>query len=97
VSGDWQAGDLALCIRDGLWLKFGVGPRCGQVSEVQDIYGPHEVLQIGSRENACFLQFAEWPRGSTFGSSNFRKIRPHTPDAEDRETIDLLNELKVGA
>ncbi|WP_390549829.1 hypothetical protein [Qipengyuania sp. MTN3-11] len=33
--------------------------------------------------------------GTSSGASRFRKIRPHTPDEEDRETIALLNGAPV--
>lgn len=80
MSDDWQVGDLALCVRDGPDTRAGV------------IY---TVEIIGTCPAGVGLRFFEMRRFYTYPwkwsiARRFRKIRPHTPDADDRETIALL-------
>lgn len=90
MSENWQAGDLALCT-----YSFRVGfpqcvkPRAGQVCTVT------AVTQGRTHKG---LVLAECPTVNRLGwrASAFRKIHPHKPDAEDRETIALLNGQPVG-
>lgn len=85
MSDNWEAGDLALCIKSGRVTKAG---RFYTVSEVV----------IDRFDNAVLLRFSgmryrfahEWS-----GADRFRKIYPHAPDAEDLETINLLKSAPV--
>jgi hypothetical protein len=89
---DWQPGDLALCVntrvvKSGRWIHNGGSHlRCGAVYTVKGVYlcpqtGP---LCLALRE------VVSEGVGGGFAAWRFRKIRPHTPDAEDAETIRLL-------
>ncbi|MFN3819914.1 hypothetical protein [Blastomonas sp.] len=81
----WQVGDLALCVADRGWWdcynRPAKEPRPGSVHRVESIYG-----EAGFR----FLRFKEFG-DCGYVTSAFRKIDPHTRDAEDDETIALLN------
>jgi len=93
MMDDWKPGDLALCINQSAWLfNSGIGPRAGEIREVRRV-GIDSVGDIG-------LWLCGYP-GNDFNSGYkadyFRKIYPHRPDAEDAETIRLLNERKVPA
>jgi len=85
---DWQIGDLALCVSNGPnpihWQSGSGGPVKGGVYQVADI-------DIDS--DGTWLNFPEFPDDG-FLSLGFRKIKPHTPDREDVETIRLLNTAK---
>lgn len=94
---DWQKGDLALCVKRGAWSRVvskqpndGLGVRSGSILTVRSvgIFAPYTVL--------WFEGVGGEGRGDSFVSRNFRKIPPHTPDAEDAETIRLLNGVPVG-
>ena len=84
---DWQVGDLALRLRDGHWrdLDLGVmtteGPPPGSVNRV---------IGLRKEREGLGLRLEGWPE-FIFSACSFRKIRPHTPDAQDAETIALLN------
>lgn len=87
---DWQPGDLALCVKAGKWRAISGrescdGPRRGSVCAVVGVH---------SRNRATYLELAEWP-GEAFAAHPFRRIPPHTPDAEDAETIRLLTGAPV--
>ena len=100
MADDWQAGDLALCIKVGPWKRFyangtsveGFGPRAGMKLYVRSV----DVSVLGG----AALKFSDWPdvpeaEWTGYTASRFRKIRPHTPDAEDAETIRLLTGAPV--
>lgn len=85
---DWHKGALALCVApNGRWVAPGEpdvdGPRSGSVSHV-------ESLEHCPDDGGLYLVFDEWP-DEAFNSRYFRKIDDHAPDAEDAETIRLLN------
>lgn len=86
---DWQAGDYALCIYDGPWdgeeETDAPGPRCGQIHEVEEV----GVCGDGPLADELGLAFAPW--NFFFVAECFRKVSPCEADAEDRETITLLN------
>ena len=88
MADDWQPGDLALCVnagpitRDG-WSHMGGGLIGGRVYTVIG-FG----VDPADRELTLWL-VDDIPDGRI--ASRFRKIRPHAPDAEDAETIRLLN------
>lgn len=101
MSGDdWRVGDLALCVCDdpcpiypgseGGIVSGGVYT-VAAVMALKDVYGRENIgLQL-DRHNVTH------PKTGAVGYHNsyrFRKIRPHTTDEEDRETIRLLNEKK---
>lgn len=92
-SDDWRVGDLALCLRREPWSISGAkGPRCGQIFTVEAV----EYDLTGGKG----LILKDCPSKGYHGgwrACNFRKIRPHTPDAEDLETIELLNSAPVDA
>lgn len=77
MSGaDWNAGDLAICIREGTWITHGIGPRKGQILPVRAVIDLSQVVVVGPRSHPCYLEFAEWGRDFTFGCGNFTKIQP---------------------
>lgn len=91
---EWQPGDLALCVTGGR-ISYTPAlvpvdwPRKGRI---------YRVAKFGVRIFADGPDFALWLEdGPDAGQGErvwkalrFRKIRPHTPDAEDAETIALL-------
>jgi hypothetical protein len=92
---DWEPGDLALCVRDG-----------SAPADVTKAGGVYTVERFWTHSNGeAVLDFVGIQNGAPVGAvgfwghraSRFRKIRPHTPDAEDAETIRLLNETRVPA
>jgi hypothetical protein len=89
MADDWQVGDLALCVRVGKWVDYGIGPRAGSVTVVTRIYGLDEVSPIGDTPHPCFLEFEEWAPDNTFGCLNFRKIRPLGDSERDSFMADL--------
>ena len=93
MGDDWQPGDLALCVRGG---NFPGGfaketPRAGQIVTVERIVF---VPTLQSPNGCWMIGSSELPPNNEgnhlWGAVRFRKIRPHTPDAEDAETIRLL-------
>lgn len=93
MSGDWQVGDLALCV--SAFECGGIHP--GQVFRVERVArAPLGYIDAGE----LGLYFAEIKSGCGDGgwiAYRFIKIRPHEPDAEDLETIELYRRSKVGA
>jgi hypothetical protein len=88
MADGWQAGDLALCVR---WEAKDL-PQIvvGGVYTVERLWTYYEEVDC----KGLSFDFVEVPRpacNSSFDARCFRKIRPHTPDAEDAETIRLLN------
>lgn len=98
MSGDWQKGDLALCVnRDRIRCVV-----CGNIHNGVGVPEVGAVLTVSAFTLGGYTGFpCPAPRlvfvGGGFGlPQRFRKIRPHMPDAEDRETIRLLNGVPVG-
>lgn len=92
---DWQVGDLALCIavRHPNFVLPSTSLRVGRIYTVTKVgrlicegpcTGERALALMGVKPR---LKDRGWP------SSLFRKIRPHHPDAEDAETIKLLNQV----
>lgn len=81
MSDDWKPGDLALCV------KGGVVSRVGQIYTVDNVemLGSLCLWFVGQDYSGLLPSFAK----------NFRKIRPHTPDEQDAETIRLLTGAPV--
>ena len=83
MADDWQAGDLALCVVNGYWSDpESCDPKLGSINTVRDLDCSHSRLG---------LWFVGLESRNSYSAGAFRKIRPHTPDAEDAETIRLLN------
>jgi len=91
---DWQPGDLALCVRGGLWR--GLNGKTINALESGGLYTVREVHLAGAPNTklwpagAIGLVLIGIDAGGPFSAARFHKIRPHTPDAEDAETIRLL-------
>ena len=98
MADDWQPGDLALCVRDAENLRF-VGYLNGPVAPLRRgrIYTVTEVIAHNDRRYAdcgsVGLRLEGHP--DYCNATRFRKIRPHTPDADDRETIALYTSTPV--
>ena len=88
MSDDWQVGDLAQY----------VGPDDGEIESGWDpqFLAIYTVCYVHLDGNLELEQDPEkfHPLGS-WAPYRFRKIRPHTPDAEDAETIALLTGAPV--
>lgn len=95
MSGGWEVGDLALCVKSSRRC-----PDCGcdgestkgQVRLVvhTEIIDTGLVLFLdGLRLDAAICTDGAAHIG--YDPACFRKIPPHTIDSEDRETIGLLN------
>lgn len=90
MADDWQAGDLALCVKVGTWYDQAGAPEL-------DAPKPghfYRVDWVTSDETATYLIFDAWPF-CFWHAPKFRKIRPHTPDAEDLRTIAMLGTAPV--
>lgn len=84
---DWQPGDLALCV-NAARNPFSEHDQLRRGA----IYTVTAVIHIWGDSPALILAEARHdPRDRGWESLRFRKICPHTPDAEDIETIRLLN------
>ena len=94
MSDDWKPGDLALCVRGarrtragGVYTVYrvaGVGAMCGCGHPLEQHFGVCLWFEgVGTPDASGCEPWAS--------ASRFRKIRPHTPDAEDAEVIALLN------
>jgi len=87
---DWQAGDLALCIRDGS------NTRAGEKFTVTQVSGPFLYGGWGGVPGGLYtcLVFAEraHPRNKQgrYADARFIKVTPPAADAFDREVIDLM-------
>lgn len=88
MADDWQPGDLALCLH----TRRRREPTWGGLERLRSgaIY---TVSRVGAGWGGTLLVFDEVRSDAPYGvfsAHRFRKIRPHTPDAEDAETIALL-------
>lgn len=83
---DWAPGDAALCVgfRGSLSWDCSDGPRLWSSSTVVGVV-PHPASGLPH------LRLKEWPNGWLYDAREFQRQTPHTPDAEDLETIALLN------
>lgn len=92
---DWQANDLALCVAPGgRWVHPEApdcaGPKRGQVHTVDKV----EICPDGPMRGEVFLCFTDWPEDA-FRARYFRKIKPHSADAFDREVIEQMTGAPV--
>lgn len=85
MSDDWKPGDLALCVRSGTSIRAGF---VGVVTRVEVTPIGTGLWLSGICSDALTGGYHAW---------RFRKIRPHTPDEEDAETIRLLTGKPVRA
>ncbi len=89
---DWKIGDLAMCIREPRGdVTAAWEPAVGGVYTVAAFYPAFEDEPAGldlEEDPDKFDPESDWEADA------FRKIHPHTPDAEDIETIALLNEME---
>ncbi len=93
MSDNWQPGDLALCVNDR-----AMRCQCGRLHNntmahvAEGMVG--EVLSIGRVSDwlpgRCRCPILEIGAGRIGLAVRFQRIRPHTSDAEDAETIRLL-------
>lgn len=84
---DWQVGDLALRISSSAeWFDLELNMSCNEGPPPGSI---NRVINVCREREGIGLRFEEWPT-FIFSALSFRKIRPHTPDEEDAETIALL-------
>jgi len=96
---DWAPGDLALCVGIGEDDAFALMPTIPQTPG--PIVGLSYTVVAVRRAVDCYgvfgfaLAFAEipprHPAAIGYNARFFRKILPHTPDAEDIETIRLMS------
>jgi hypothetical protein len=101
MSDDWQPGDLALCVRGGR-LTARLSPLdeypCSGRIYVVHMAGETTFAAAGLLPALWLLDGPPNNNGERcWATSRFRKIRPHKPDAEDAETIRLLNGERVPA
>lgn len=79
---DWAPGDLALCVHPEMLAKAG-----GLYTVADVFFDPGGI----DSERGIGLEFSDLPAVGFDGYDawRFRRIPPHTPDAEDLETIEL--------
>lgn len=90
MRDDWQVGDLALCVRRH--SKYPPDVRPGAIFSVEAVWGGCKNAENRSHIDVA-LDLVGVPRMDgeiAYWAGSFRKIRPHTPDREDAETIRLL-------
>jgi len=99
MSNDWQAGDLAMCVRGGMLPDNIAMPTDFPVSgRIYHVTGASIHLD-SSGQMSKFLQFSDAPanRDGTreWGASRFIKVTPPEADEFDREVIDLMNQREL--
>lgn len=94
---DWQAGDLALCVRvthPAFPRQRSKRLRIGVVYTVRKVGRPH--MKFDGEQALAFAEVQPRLRGRGFLESMFRKVTPPAADEFDRETIALMNGIRVG-
>jgi len=82
MADNWQIGDLALCIKTFLGERE---PQSGGIYTVAS-------LDIHPLDGDLYLGLEGFDHNEgVYWAARFRRIPPHIPDAEDAETIRLLN------
>lgn len=95
MADDWQPGDLALCVNAEI-LREGDGRiSSGRGLSVGGVYTVSRCARTKWGYLGLCLEGVD--DGRPKRAIRFRRIRPHTPDEEDRETIELLKGGKVHA
>ena len=101
MSDDWQPGDLAMIVRQGVIdcphraATTHTGEKCPRRGAVRTVTAVQaSVLPSGTKCGCTELWFSD-REGAV--AQRCKKIRPHTPDAEDAETIALLKGGRVPA
>lgn len=87
MNEDWKPGDLALCVSNR-HPTLGTTKRVVP-GRIYTVTGSYVSSVCGSL--ALILAEAKPRKNPGFHAFLFRKIHPHTPDEEDRETLRLLN------
>ena len=104
MSDDWQVGDLALCVHPTTWVPCGADVRAPNVGSIAEtMFAPN----VGSTYTVNHVEFFDRSicGGDEGGmlylgldgfvaysdARLFVKTKLHAADAEDRETIALLN------
>ncbi len=85
MADDWQPGDLALCVRRN--------PKGHDNTKEGGVYAVTGVVCNGLKVGLRLEGVEHHNLGSC--TTRFKRIRPHTPDAEDAETIRLLTGAPV--
>ncbi len=95
MSDNWEVGDLALIVRGGKikcpnpHFGFHDGVKVPSVGTIGTVVSVRpSVMYCG---DYCGCETIDFFDGRSAVTQRARKIRPHTPDAEDAETIALLN------
>jgi len=99
---DWQKGDLALCVDDGLkpWLN---GEQILNLNRIKKgrVYTVAGLGRVGTCSGlTLFIEGVPATyehRGMGWTASRFRKVTPPKADEFDREVIDLMNRKPVEA
>lgn len=98
---DWKPGDLALCVDDAqcpIYPGTEGGIRKGGVYHVEIVrvvadFAGRECVGLGL--DRCNPVHPASGKVGLHNAIRFRKIRPHTPDEQDAETIRLLTGAPV--
>ena len=99
---DWQKGDLALCVNG---RRISVGHTAEHGCPASGAIYTVDLVIAGQRyvdgKDGIALRFTDGPMNKdgtpTWAAHRFRRIPPHTADAEDVETIRLLTGEQVPA
>lgn len=95
MADDWQIGDRALCVANEI-EGFGRTDRIkvGRVYVVEGLYVSQHPRCLGLL--ALIVQGVRGDKYPGIHHGCFRKLRDHTPDEEDAETIRLMSGAPVG-
>lgn len=100
MADDWQPGDLALCVNTddapttdiyGCNVIGTAGRRFRRGAIYTVVSVATQLCYDFRSAPALFLALKGDKPGMLAGAWRFRKIKPHERDAEDEETIRLLN------
>lgn len=97
MSGDWQVGDLALCIDDDIRNLSEKVLKQGRVYTVEGLDVDPAFAEIGLFLSGVPRVWSDhWRREVGYLELRFRKITPDEADEFDRETIALSQTQPVG-
>jgi hypothetical protein len=96
MADDWKPGDLALCVKKARNKNEGVGyaPGCAPMQK-GGVYRVESVVWVEGLQGLVIEHHYSKQAHCAFLASAFKRIHPHTPDAEDAETIRLLTGAPV--